>query len=214
MSSSRNSVTPYAGVSINKKSLTLDLTAGTQITNFNNFYSYLGENYRLNREFVLPSMHAHFRYSAKQGTYIYSNYDYEVNFPVASQVLPVADLSNQLYQEIGNPDLEPNKSHRFYLSYGKWGGTTGYSVYAGGNFNDSDIISAQTIDESGRRFSTYENVSGTFNTWFGIYWNKTIKTEAGNRYRYGINLNGGFGGGFGGGGFSGGGAGGSWEPLV
>lgn len=193
MSSDTKSVIPYAGISINKKSISFDITAGTQITNFNNFSSYLGENYRLNREFVLPSANANFRYSISSGMYIYSSYDYEVDFPRAEQVLPVADLSNQLYREIGNPDLEPNKQHSFYISMGKWGSGSGYSLYGGASIYDSQVVSSQTIEESGRRLTTYENVSGTYNGWFGINWNKTIKTEAGNRYRYSLGLRGSFG---------------------
>ena len=193
MSSDTKSIIPYTGISINKKSISLDITAGTQVTNFNNFSSYLGENYRLNREFVLPSANANFRYSINSGLYIYSSYDYEVDFPRAEQVLPVADLSNQLYREVGNPDLEPNKQHSFYISMGKWGGTTGYSLYGGASIYDSQVVSSQTIEESGRRLTTYENVSGTYNGWFGINWNKTIKTEAGNRYRYSLGFSGGFG---------------------
>jgi len=193
MSSEKKSVTPYAGISINKKAISLDITAGTQVTNFNNFSSYLGENYRLNREFILPSAHANFRYSIKPGQYLYANYDYEIEFPQASQVLPVADLSNQLYREAGNPDLEPNKYHRFFMGMGKWGSSGGYNLYGGASIYDDRVVSAQAIEDNGRRFTTYQNVSGTYDGWLGVNWNKNIKTEAGNRYRYSLGFSAGFG---------------------
>jgi hypothetical protein len=64
---------------------------------------------------------------------------------------------------------------------------SGYSVYLGGNYYDSQIVSDIRFDANRKRITTYDNVSGTYNSWIGTNWNKTIKKE-GNTYKFGVTL--------------------------
>jgi len=91
---------------------------------------------------------------------------------------------------IGNENIDLNKYHNIYFNFGNYDYATrsGYGVYSGGNFYDSQVVSSTIYDADRKRTTTYENVSGTSNYWFGFYLNKTIKKES-NTYKFGVNIN-------------------------
>lgn len=190
LSSTKNSITPKAGFSIEKKKYNLDFTGGTTITQFNNNSLYFGNLTSLNKNFALPYFTANINYKFTKTKSLWSSYNYNVDFPSANQILPVANIANPLNTFIGNQDLDPNKYHNIYISFRdfKTATKTGYSFYAGGNFYESQIISSSVFDLDRKRTTTYENVSGTFSTWFGFHWNKTIKNEA-HTFKFGFGLN-------------------------
>jgi hypothetical protein len=114
--------------------------------------------------------------------------------PSAREILPVEDLANPLNTYIGNPNLDLTKSHGIYLSYRDFDYATrsGYGTYTGGNFYDNQVVSSVSYDANRKRTTTYENVSGTYNSWIGAYWNKSIKRE-GHKYRFELRANNNFG---------------------
>ncbi len=192
LASNTYNVTPAVGIEINKSKYSMAISGGTSITNFNNKGSYRGVDYKVNKQYLLPAVNAYlsYRFTKSKSTYIFYNYD--VNFPQASQVLPIEDVSNALYTQTGNPDLDPNKSHYFYASFRNFDYATrsGYNFYGGGNVYNSRVVSTTEISNTAKRTTTYTNVSGTYNLWFGGYWSKSIKRE-GYKLRYSIGLNGG-----------------------
>ena len=119
-------------------------------------------------------------YKINKSRSIYANYNYQINFPTAAQVLPVEDLGNPLNTFVGNPNLGLNKNHYLYLSFRDYNYVkkSGYSFYLGGNYYDSQIVSSTTFDINRKRTTTYQNVENTYYTWSGINVNKTIKNEA------------------------------------
>ena len=159
------------------------------MTKFDNHSLYLGNETNLNKNYVLPFANAHGNYKFGKSKSIWVNYSYDVDFPSASQILPVENLANPLNTYIGNPDLDPNKTHNLYLSFRDFNMATrsGYSIYVGGNYYDSQVVSSTIFDENRKRTTTYDNVSGTYNSWFGANWNKTIKNEA-HTFKFGLNL--------------------------
>lgn len=190
LTSKTNSFKPGVGINIDKKKLRLGAELGTEVTKFNNFSSYLGTDYTLNKDYVLPSasLYASVKFTKSKSMWI--NYNYMVDFPDAQQVLPVEDISNPLYTTVGNPDLTPNKFHDLYVSLRDYDfpTRTGWSMYAGGSFYDKQIVSSTVIDESARSRTSYVNVEGTYTTWVGASWNKSVKNEA-HTYRYSLSIN-------------------------
>ncbi|WP_286918026.1 outer membrane beta-barrel protein [Flavobacterium sp. UBA4197] len=172
-------VNPKAGINIEKKNIYLGAYFGTSITRLNNESFYLYKDTKLIRDYMLPSAEFHMSYKLSKAKSIWTSYSYQVSFPSATQLLPVEDLSSALVSFTGNPDLNPNKSHYVYLSYSNYdyASRSGYSFYTGGQYYDSQIISSTVYDESAKRTTSYENVSGVFNTWTGLNWNKSFKRE-------------------------------------
>ena len=193
LTSTRNTITPRAGFSISKKKYRLNVNLGQALTKFDNHSLYLGNVVDLNKDYILPVANAYGGYNFTKTKSIWINYNYEVYFPQASQILPVENLANPLNTYIGNPDLNPNKYHQMYFSFRDFDYATrsGYSVYAGGSTYDNQVISSTTFDANRKRTTTYGNIKGTYETWMGFNWNKTIKKEA-NSYKFSLGFNAGY----------------------
>lgn len=86
--------------------------------------------------------------------------------PSVTQLSPVVDVSNPLNITYGNPDLKPSFTHRLNLRYQNFNPEKNRSM---GLFGDiryltNDIVSSTLTDrETGRRETTYENVTGNWN---------------------------------------------------
>ena len=180
LSSSTNEVTPGVGIDFYKKKYSISAYAGTAITKFDNFSSYMGTNYNVNKNYMLPDANARFSYRFDKGKSASINYHFYTMFPRASQILPVEDLSNPLYTEIGNPNLNPTKSQSISLSYWNydWATRSGINSYFSFNFSEDDIINYTEIDENGKSTSTYANINGTYNIWFSLNYSKQFKKDS------------------------------------
>lgn len=193
MSSKTQNITPEIGIEINKGKYSMAISGGPSISNFDNTGSYRGVDYTVNKKYILPSVDGYLSYRFTKSKSIYTYYQYSIDFPQASQVLPIEDVSNALSTRTGNADLDPNKSHYFYLSFNNFDYTTrsGYNFYGGGNIYDSRVVSTTEISNTAKSTITYTNVSGTYSTWFGGYWNKSIKKDS-HKFRYNLGFYGNF----------------------
>ncbi|EIA09194.1 outer membrane beta-barrel protein [Flavobacterium frigoris] len=180
---------PKAGLSLNKKKYNINVSAGTSITQFENESLYLNAKTALSKNYVLPFAEAQISYKFTKSKSLWMSYGYDIKFPSASQILPVENLANPLNTYIGNPDLNPNKSHRGYFSFRDYdfASRAGYSIYLGGNYYDNQAVSSTVFDENRKRRTTYENISGNYDSFFGLNWNKTIKKDA-HKYKFGLGL--------------------------
>ncbi|CAM3982570.1 outer membrane beta-barrel protein [Flavobacterium weaverense] len=187
MTSDKKTFRPQTGFSLDNKKLNFSATVGPSIVQFANNSFYLGTPTNLTKDYVLPYATARLSYRLNKSKSIYLNYSYDYDFPNANQVLPVEDLSNPLSTVIGNVDLKPSSNQWGYFSFRNYDYATrsGYSVYFGGNLYGDQVVSAVTYDSSIKNSTTFENVSGTYSSWFGSSWNKTIKREAHN-FKYGL----------------------------
>jgi hypothetical protein len=187
-------IIPNTGISYNSKKMNFSFNAGTTIINFDNDSDYLNVKTNLNKDYILPYVSGYGNYKFSKSKNIWVNYNYSYSLPSAKQILPIEDLANPLNTFLGNPNLDLNKNHGIYFSYRDFDYATrsGYGVYSGGNFYDNQIVSSTTFDDNRKRTTTYDNVSGTYNSWLGVYWNKTIKKEA-HKFRYELRLNNNFG---------------------
>ena len=189
-SSFTKTITPRAGIELNNSNLRINLNLGTNIIKFDNNSDYLSVKTSMSQDYLLPFVSTNFSYKFTKTKNIYFSYNYSFDMPAAGQVLPISDLSNPLNTITGNENIDLNKYHNIYFNYGDYDYATrsGYGVYSGGNFYDSQVVASTTYDSDRKRITTYENVSGTSNYWFGFYLNKTIKKEL-NTYKFGLNIN-------------------------
>jgi len=194
MASKTNTLKPVAGFSISKGKLWFNFEAGPQISRFDNYSLYRGAITKLVKDYVLPAANMNMNYQISKSSSVYLYYNYDVTFPQPNMILPVDDVSNPLAITRGNSDLDPQRYHSVNLGFRDFDYATrsGYNFWAGGNFNHDEIKGFTEVNTSGERTTQYTNVSGTFYTWFGGNYNKSIKTEGGNTYRFSLGLNGGF----------------------
>jgi len=186
-------INPFVGFNIQKKDFSFSVQAGTGITNFEIRATQLFNNFNQATNYLLPTANAWFNYRFTKSKSVWMSYNYEVNFPQVREVAPIIDYSNALNTSVGNPDLDPNQYHNIYLSFRDYDYATksGYNFYAGGNYNNSQIVSSTIFDASRKRNTTFQNISGTYNSWMGANWNKSVKKEA-HSYKFNVGFNGGF----------------------
>ena len=180
LSSTTGSFIPTAGFDLNLNKYDLSGDFGQRIIKFDNHSLYLGNNYDLVKDYVLPYASVQGGIQFSKSTNLRVNYNYTTSLPSATQILPVEDVSNPLNTITGNPDLDPNKSHNVNVYYRNFDFATrsGYNLFATGRYNDSQVVSYTTIDESAKRTTSYQNISGAYDLSLGGNWNKTIKRGA------------------------------------
>jgi hypothetical protein len=175
----------YAGISVNKKKYNFDVELGTMSLHNVNTSDYLGLATSLDKNFMLPEANVHGSYKFSKSKNIWFNYNVNYSMPSTTQLLPIQNVSNSLNTIVGNPDLNINKNHSVYLSYRNFDYATrsGYGFYTGINYYENQVTSKTIYDANRKRTTTYVDINGNNNTWFGLYWNKSIKKEKVN-YRY------------------------------
>lgn len=188
--STEKAVMPSAGIEISTKKVNLNFNAGTAVINFNANSDYLSATTNYNKNYVMPyvNMYGNIRFTKTRNLWI--NYNYSYDLPTARQVVPIEDLANPLNTIVGNPDLDMNKTHWINMSFRDFDYATrsGYGFYSGINLYDSQIAWSVTYDADRKRTTTYENVSGAYNSWMGTYWNKSFKKGA-HKFRLETRLN-------------------------
>ena len=186
-------IAPKVGFSIEKKSFNMSFTGGTNIAQYDNQSLYLGNTTVLDKNYIFPYIETYANIKLGKSKSIWTSYEYSVTFPKANQLLPVENLANPLNTFIGNPNLDLNKSHRMFINFRDYDYATrsGYVLYSGGNIYDNQVVASTVFDTNGKRTTTYENVSGTLESWFGARWDKSYKKEA-NTYKVGVGFNGGY----------------------
>jgi Outer membrane protein beta-barrel family/CarboxypepD_reg-like domain len=188
--STKNSIAPKVGITFEKNNFTFNLNSSTSIIDFDNHSLYLNKVTDLNQKYVLPYGRAQIRYKLDRSKFVTLRYDYSSSLPSPNQLMPVANLANPLNSIIGNPNLNPNEKNSVNLNYRNFDmrSRSGYSFYIRADFFDSEIVSSMVYDSSGKRNTTYKNVSGTYSSFIGGNWNQTLKREA-HVLRYGLSLN-------------------------
>jgi len=181
---------PGAGLVFQRKKFNFNVYGYTRISEFDADGFYLGQATSRNRNYLLPSANAYISYKFSKSRSLWVYYNADVDFPDAYQVLPIANYSNPLVTFVGNPSLDPSLHQNVYLNFRDYDYTTksGYTIYAGGNYFNRSIAGSTTYDESRKRTVTYRNVFGTYNSWFGGNWSKSLKKEA-NTYKLSLGLN-------------------------
>jgi hypothetical protein len=157
----------------------------------------------------LPYGRAQIRYRLDRSKFFTLRYDYSNSLPSSTQLMPVGNLSNPLNTVIGNPNLNPTEKNSFNMNYRNFDLRTrsGYTLYMRGDFFNSEIVSTSVYDialdssgnpildadgkptTSGKRTTSYRNISGTYTTSIGGNWSQTIKRDA-HTLRYGASING------------------------
>lgn len=185
---------PTVGINVRKNKYSGGVYLGTQVIDFENTSLYEGQTGNVSKKYMYPTANGWFNYRLSKSKSIYSYYNFEVRLPNAGQILPIVDLSNPLSQIIGNPNLEPGKSHNLYMNYNNYDYATksGYYVYGGANFVESEIVASRFFDPTDLiSRTTYQNIDNMVYSYAGINWNKSIKKEE-NTFRLGLGFSGNF----------------------
>jgi hypothetical protein len=115
------------------------------------------------RNFI-PYLEAHFE--LPHNVRLNFDYSYAVDEPSMSQLFPMPNLTNILYKTLGNPELDPERSHEVstWINYWSQASMSNVSLSGEAKFYDSQIVYNQTttqVDSVGLvTVSKPENVKG------------------------------------------------------
>jgi hypothetical protein len=135
---------------------------------------------------VLPRLNINFKNKANQT--IVLNYNANVNLPAVTDLQPVQNNTNALYQRIGNPELEARKSHRMSINFNTfspdnnkyWNGYFLYSLSFDDTGNEVRYV-------NGVQLVRPVNVDGNYFISTGTYFGRPLKIK-GMRMGYGLNF--------------------------
>lgn len=130
--------------------------------------------FNMKRDFVNFAPNATFTYRFKQYSSVSLSYSGQTFQPSLEQIQPLRKSSNQLYTQIGNPDLKPGFRHSASFNLNSFNLMSGASLYAFFNFGyaERNITTAMNTDAQGRTISQYINSRGlpSFSGQTGYNW--------------------------------------------
>ncbi len=180
------------GLILDKTKINGRINFGPEFISFDAQSNYIGTVTNRTKNYVFPKIISYINYELGKSKSIYANYNYEVNLPEASQVLPFENLSNPLNTIIGNENLKPTQIHNLYFNFNNYdySSKSGYFFYTGIDLRNNSVVSSTVYDVNFKSITTYENVGLTYGTYLGGNWNKTFKKEKRTlRFGFGLNLN-------------------------
>jgi hypothetical protein len=191
ITSRQNTFSPKVGITWQKNKFTINMNSRTAIVDYDNHSLYLNKVTDLNRKYALPYGDFLVRYRFSKSKNVTFRFNHSNSLPASSQLLPVLNLSNPLNTIIGNPDLNPIEKNSVNFNFRNFDfrSRSGYSLYLKADYYNNDVVSTSVYDDSGKRTTTYTNISGTYSTSVGVNWNQSIKRDA-HVLRYGLELNG------------------------
>jgi hypothetical protein len=113
-------------------------------------------------------------YANGTGKRFYMYYNFSVQAPQASQLQPVVNNTNPLYQVLGNPDLKYAETHTVHYWYNYYDSKRETGFNSSATFNDivNYISNATTTDSTtGSQVSQPVNLGGAYNwnAWFSYF---------------------------------------------
>lgn len=172
-----NQISPEITYQISKNKLNFWATANLDISDMKVNSIYNGQQYDLQKSFVLPEYNLNLYYTLGEGkvlsVYNYSNF----TIPTAEQLTPYKDESNPLATFQGNPDLKNTWTNNLYLYFNNYNKVKDLSYYfnIGFTYRNNDIINFTKYDNAGKQIVTYDNVSGNKSINAGGGFSKTLK---------------------------------------
>ncbi len=185
-----NVFTNAGGAALKYNSKKVTASAGTDIA-FQNFkQTDLIADTTLRRDYRNFFPRANFTYKFNAASRLYIGYQGSTRQPTIQQIQPVADNSNPLFINIGNPELKQEFRHNinFNLNSYKVLEQRGYYLYGGFNTVSNAIVNNQETDSTGKTINQYINMNGNYNGYSGFGYNMKLKKLDMN-LNFGLNYN-------------------------
>ena len=131
--------------------------------------TFIGEEMidNLRQDVVNYAPMAQFNYRWSRNTNLRIRYFGNTSQPSVSQLSPVIDISDPLNIRYGNPDLKPSFEHRLNVRYRSSNPEKASSLNAflNAGYMTNDVVNfTATNVETGRKITTYDNITGNWNT--------------------------------------------------
>ncbi len=134
------------------------------------------EDDRLTQNVLNFSPTANFTYGVTRQNMLRFDYRGTTQQPSIQQLQPVADNTDPLYQQLGNPDLKPAFRHFLMATYNNFNPTNFRTFLTSLSFNttNNSIVNSSTYDETGKQIVKPVNVNGVYNVNASVMMNLPI----------------------------------------
>ncbi|TDS14004.1 TonB-dependent receptor [Sphingobacterium paludis] len=141
-------------------------------------YQELTDSYRqiaLNRNFWQNNLQANVSYRISNSQHVTLGYQNNTNVPSFAQLQPLQPPTNDLYRQLGNPDLKRETNNAINVNFSKFSllKASSLNINANANIVNSAIVNKSIIDSLGRTTATYVNIQDNSN------WNARVNINYG-----------------------------------
>lgn len=171
MEQKTNQFTPEASFFLYKKKFSAWATVNLDISNLDVSSVFNGQQYGLQKNFVLHRHTVQFQYSfANRRNLVLSNSS-NFNIPDVEKLIPYKDESDPLITYTGEPGLKNTWTNTTNLSFNSFNmvRNLNYYINTGFTYKNNDVTRYSKYDNSGKQIVTYNNISG----------NKSLSVSAG-----------------------------------
>lgn len=172
-----NVFTNAGGAALKYNGKKLTASAGTDIA-FQDFeQTDLIADTTLTRNYQNFFPRALFSYKFNGSTRLNINYNGSTRQPTIQQIQPVADNSNPLFINIGNPELKQEFRHSINVNFNSWQMLKQRGYYLWGYIStvSNAIVTNQRTDITGKTINQYINMKGNYNGRVGFGYNVKFK---------------------------------------
>lgn len=139
-------------------------------------YQELTDSYReidLSRNFWQNNLNANINYRISNSKNLTLGYQNNANVPSFAQLQPLQPPTNDLYRQLGNPDLKRETNNTLNLNFNRFSllNASSFNINASTNFTNNAIVNRSVIDSSGRTTTTFVNIQDFVN------WNGRLNTN-------------------------------------
>ncbi|MBK0380390.1 outer membrane beta-barrel family protein [Mucilaginibacter segetis] len=173
-----NQFSNQGGVMFNYKKGKNILNFGTKVAAVQFKQIDIFNNTEYKRNFTNWTPQASYQYKISQQQSLRLSYYGNPTQPTIDQIQPVRVNDDPLNITLGNPDLGPSFTHRFYGNYNSYKVLSGQSIWLNGSysFTTNPIVNNITTDSTGKTTIQYLNLAGKkpSNYYTSIYLDRKI----------------------------------------
>ncbi|REC49747.1 TonB-dependent receptor [Chryseobacterium pennipullorum] len=172
-----NQISPELSFMLFKKKFNTWATVNLDISDMKVGSVYQGQQYDLQKSFVLPRYAVNFQYAFSDRKRLTLSHFSSFNIPGVEQLIPFKDESDPLITYTGNPDLKNTWTTTNTISFNDFNIIKKFNYYinAGFTYKNNDVIRFSRYDNSGKQIVTYDNISGNKNLNVSTGLSKTFK---------------------------------------
>ncbi|RZL44200.1 MAG: hypothetical protein EOP00_20810, partial [Pedobacter sp.] len=158
-----NNFSNIAKVVIQYRATKYSISGGVEATQTSFDLNDLDRNNKFSRDYLNWAPRSNFTYKFNQYTSLSANYSGNTSQPRVDQLQPIRQITNPLYEVVGNLNLRPSFSNNIGLNFNSYKFKSeqfmyGYVSY---NFTRNAIVSNQTVDlKTNKTTSSYINING------------------------------------------------------
>ncbi|MFD1769452.1 outer membrane beta-barrel protein [Sphingobacterium suaedae] len=162
-------------VNLNYHSDKLNINISNRMTYRN---QKLTDSYRdidLARNFWQNNLNANISYRISNSKSVNLGYQNNTNVPSFSQLQPLQPPTNELYRQLGNPDLKREVNNTLNINFSKFSllKASSFNVNASTSFTNNAIVNNSITDSVGRTTATFVNIQDHVN------WNGRVNVNYG-----------------------------------